>query len=51
MHSEMHLKIIQELLEYRTATPHGLPIILKGDYKFKWSEPKENLFFLKIEIK
>ena len=40
-----------ETLEYRTATPHGLPIILNGDYKFKWSEPKENLFFLKIEVK
>ena len=40
-----------EILEYRTATPHGLPIILNGDYKFKWSELKENLFFLKIEVK
>ena len=39
-----------QVLEYRTAKPYGPPIVLKGNYKFDWSEPTKNIFFTKIEI-
>ena len=37
-------------LNYNTAKPYGDPIELKGDYKFKWTEPTENIYFMKLKI-
>ncbi len=39
-----------QVLEYRTLKPHGPPIILNGNYEFEWSEPTENIYFMKLEI-
>lgn len=37
-------------LVYNTKKPHGAPIKLKGDYQFNWTEPSENIFFMKLKI-
>lgn len=37
-------------LEYRTPIPYGPSITLNGNYSFKWTEPKNDLFFMKIRI-
>jgi len=37
-------------LNYNTAKPYGDPIALNGNYKFKWTEPTENIYFMKLKI-
>ena len=37
-------------LSYNTAKPYGDPIELKGNYKFKWTKPTENIYFMKLKI-
>ncbi len=37
-------------LEYKTEKPYGNPISLKGNYEFNWTEPSDNLYFMKLEI-
>jgi hypothetical protein len=37
-------------LEYKTEKPYGPPITLKGNYQFNWSNPSENLYFMKLKI-
>jgi hypothetical protein len=39
------------VLVYRTATPQGKPIKLKGDYNFKWNTLTQDLFTMKLKIK
>ena len=38
------------ILNYNTAKPDKVPIELQGDYNFKWTEPAENIYFMKLEI-
>jgi len=38
------------ILTYKTAKPYGVPIKLMGNYKFKWTEPVENVYFMKLKI-
>ncbi|MGC9375491.1 MAG: hypothetical protein ACP5DQ_10690 [Bacteroidales bacterium] len=37
-------------LSYNTEKPYGDPIELKGNYEFKWTEPSDNIYFMKLEI-
>ncbi len=38
------------ILTYSTDKPYGEPIKLKGNYKFKWTKPSENMYFMKLKI-
>ena len=38
------------ILNYNTTKPYGEPIKLKGNYNFKWTEPAENIYFMKLAI-
>jgi hypothetical protein len=37
-------------LIYNTEKPYGDPIELIGNYEFKWTEPSDNIYFMKLEI-
>jgi len=37
-------------LIYNTEKPYGAPIKLNGNYKFKWTEPSQNIYFMKLKI-
>lgn len=37
-------------LEYKTKIPYGKPINLKGNYNFNWTNPSENLYFMKLKL-
>ena len=37
-------------LNYSTDKPYGNPIELNGNYKFIWTEPSENIYFMKLKI-
>ena len=37
-------------LYYNTEKPFGPPIKLNGNYKFEWTEPSENRYFMKLKI-
>lgn len=39
-----------KILSYNTKKPYGDPIELKGNYEFKWTEPSDNIYFMKLEI-
>lgn len=39
-----------KILSYNTEKPYGDPIELKGNYEFKWTEPSDNIYFMKLEI-
>ncbi|MBT3168656.1 MAG: hypothetical protein HN952_04965 [Candidatus Cloacimonetes bacterium] len=39
-----------KILNYNTKKSYGKPIELKGSYKFKWTKPSENIYFMKLEI-
>ena len=40
----------EKILEYKTKKPYGPPIKLKRNYKFQWSEPADNIYFMKLKI-
>lgn len=37
-------------LNYNTEKPYGDPIELKGNYKFEWTKPSDNIYFMKLKI-
>lgn len=37
-------------LNYNTEKPYGDPIELNGNYKFEWTEPSDNIYFMKLKI-
>ena len=39
-----------KILNYNTEKPYGDPIKLNGSYKFKWTEPTDNIYFMKLKI-
>lgn len=38
------------MLEYKTKTPYGLPIVLNGNYNFKWLNINDRVSFLQLKI-